>query len=72
MAEQMSFMKTTWAATTSWMAENVEQVNALVQKDRWITVTDTANKLNNSYGSAYFIIHEDLGYFKICVKWVTK
>jgi hypothetical protein len=44
----------------------------VVQEDRWITVTDTADKLDISCGSAYFIIHEDLRYRKICVRWVHK
>jgi len=33
---------------TSWMVDNVEKVNALVQEDRWITVTDITNKLDIS------------------------
>jgi len=37
-----------------------EQVNALVQEDRWITVTDIVEKLDISCGSAQSIIHEDL------------
>jgi hypothetical protein len=49
------------------MADSVEEVNALVQEDRQITVTDTAKKLDISCGSAYSIIHEDLRYLKIFV-----
>jgi len=41
--------------TTSRMEDNVKQVNALVQKDRWNTVTYKANKLNISCGPAYSI-----------------
>jgi hypothetical protein len=52
------------------MAENVEKVNALVQKDRWIT--ETAEKLDISHGSVYSIIHEDLRYHKICARWVPE
>jgi len=37
-----------------------------------ITVTNIANKLDVSCGSAYFIIQEDLGYHKICARWVPK
>jgi hypothetical protein len=37
------------------MEDNVKQVNALVQKDRWNTVTYKANKLNISCGPAYSI-----------------
>jgi hypothetical protein len=54
------------------MADNVEQVNAMVQEDRQITVTDIADKLNFSSGSVYSIIHEGVGYHKTCVRWVPK
>jgi hypothetical protein len=52
--------------------DNVELINGLVQEDRLITVTDTANKLDISCGSANSIIHKDLGYHNICARWVTK
>jgi hypothetical protein len=55
-------------STTSQTVDNVEQVNGLVREERWITVTDIANKLEISCGSAYSIIHED----KICGRWVPK
>jgi predicted transcriptional regulator len=48
------------------MTENVERINAL-EEGRWITVTDIANKLDISCGSAYSFMHEDLGYHKYCV-----
>jgi len=41
--------------TTSQMADTAEQVSALVQEERWITVTDGADKLDMSCGSAYSI-----------------
>jgi ribosomal protein S25 len=50
------------------MADSAEQVNARVQEERWITVTDTADKFDISCVSAYSIIHEDLGYHKICAR----
>jgi len=50
------------------MADSVERVNVLVQEDRQITVTDIAKKLDISGWSAYFIIHRDFRYHKICVK----
>jgi hypothetical protein len=31
-----------------------------------------ADKLDIRYGSAYYIIHEDLRYHKICARWVPK
>jgi len=38
--------------TTSQVTDNVEQVNALVKEDSWITVTDGADKMGISCGSA--------------------
>jgi len=52
--------------TTSGTANNVERVNALVQEDRRINVTHTADKLDISCGAAHSIIHEDPEYHKIC------
>jgi hypothetical protein len=57
---------------TLQMTDNVEQVNALVQEDKQITVTDIVNKLDISCRSAYSIIYKDLGYYKICARWVPK
>jgi hypothetical protein len=54
------------------MVDNAKAVNALFQEDRKITVTDIANKLDISCGFTYSIMHEDLGYHKICARWVPK
>jgi len=37
-----------------------ERVNDLVQEDKRITVTDIADKVDISGGSAYFIMNEEL------------
>jgi len=58
-------------AVWPWPADNVEQVNALVQKERQITVTDTANKMDISCGYAHYIIHKDMCHY-ICARWVPK
>jgi len=52
------------------MLDNVEQVTALVQEDS--RITDTADKLDISCRSAYSINYKDLGYHKICTRWVSK
>jgi len=57
--------------TTSRMVDNGEQVHALIQEGD-ITVINIADILDISCGSAYSIIHEDLGYHKICARWVPK
>jgi len=49
-------------------SQTAGDVNALVQEDTQITVTDTADKLDISCGPAYSVIHEDFRYHKICVK----
>jgi ribosomal protein S25 len=54
--------------TTSRTVDIVERVNILVEEDRLITVTDTADKLDISCGIAYFIIREDSRYHKICLR----
>jgi len=59
-AEQALLLKTTQAVSLQ-MVNSVEQVNALVQVDRWITVTDIADMLDINCGFTYSIIHKDLG-----------
>jgi hypothetical protein len=59
-------MKTTQAIQISQMTDNVERDNALIQEDKWITVTDRA-KLDISCLSGYSIVHKDLVSHKICV-----
>jgi hypothetical protein len=57
---------------TSEMMDDAKQVNALIQEDRQLTVTDIANKFDITCGPAYSIIQEDLGYHKICARWVPR
>jgi len=44
----------------------------MIREDRWITVSKVAVHLDVSYGSAYAIQHDDLGYRKVCAQWVPK
>jgi len=44
----------------------------MVREDRQITVSEMAAHLDISYGSAYAILHDDLGYRKVCARWVPK
>jgi hypothetical protein len=50
----------------------IELVNVLTQADGQTAVTSIADKSENSCGSAYSIIREDLRYHKICARWVTE
>jgi len=54
------------------MTYSVEQINALVQEDKQITVTDIANKMDIRCGSVYSVTHKDLNYHTICTRWVPK
>jgi hypothetical protein len=54
------------------MVDDVERVNALVQQDRQVMVTETEDKFDISCESAYSIIHEGLGYHEICARCVPK
>jgi hypothetical protein len=48
------------------MADNVEQVNTLVQEDRQIAVTDIPNNLDINCKYVYSIIYKEHGYPKLC------
>ncbi|XP_067939439.1 histone-lysine N-methyltransferase SETMAR-like [Watersipora subatra] len=51
---------------------NLEAVNKFVIADRRIKVEEIAESLSNSIGTVHSILHEDLGYTKVCCKWVPK
>jgi len=55
-----------------FMNGSVEWVCAPVQENRHFTVTDIAYMLDMNQGSVYSINHKDLGYCKICARWVPK
>jgi hypothetical protein len=60
-AEKVSLMKTAWALQP--LHEWLRVLNELMlwfKRTDGFTVTDTADKLDISCGSAYFVIHEDL------------
>jgi len=57
---------------TSRTAASVKRVNAPAQEDRQIIITYVVDKLDHSCGSAYSIVHEDVGYRRICVRWGAK
>jgi len=65
-------MKTAQAVQSLHECQSVKWINALVQEGRQITATDIADNFAISCGSGYSIIHEELGYHKICARWVTK
>jgi histone-lysine N-methyltransferase SETMAR len=52
--------------------ENVAAVDVLIQKDRRITVSTLSHETGLSIGSIHTIVHDHLGYRKICAQWVPK
>jgi hypothetical protein len=46
--------------TTSTTVDNTEYVNPLVQNERWITVTHTAQKFDTGFRYAHSIINDNL------------
>jgi hypothetical protein len=50
--------------TNSSTAENNEQVNPLVQNDRWVNVTHTDYKVDTRFRCAYSIINGTLRFHK--------
>ena len=49
-----------------------QQVEQRIRDYRWVTVDEIAAAFNMSHGSAYNIVHNHLGYRKVCSRWVPK
>jgi len=70
--QNLSLLKTAqdvWPLHKWWISFGII---SLVQEVGWITVTLMADKLDIGCGYLYSIIHEDLGYHKICARLVPK
>ena len=52
--------------------ENTAHMCAMVKAERRVRIKDIAQELNISFGSAFNIIHECLGYRKVSCRWVPK
>ena len=52
--------------------DNNEQVRDMVLLYRWLTTDEVANRLQIHHGSAYEIIHNRLGFHKVCARWIPK
>lgn len=57
---------------TAVSEENIERSREMILVDRRVTVDDVAHRLQISHGSAYEIIHNRLGFHKVCARWVPK
>jgi hypothetical protein len=48
------------------------EVNALIKGNRRITIREIALPVGISYGSTFAIDYDDLGYSKVCARWVPR
>ena len=51
---------------------NIKKVNALIESNRRIKISEIATELAVSYGSVFSIIHDNLKMNKVCARWVPK
>ena len=58
--------------STSITDSNVEDARAMILENRRVTIDEVANHFELSHGSAYDIIHNRLGFRKVCARWVPK
>ncbi|PNF23181.1 hypothetical protein B7P43_G02737 [Cryptotermes secundus] len=58
--------------STATNEDNIEHARDMVLLDRRVTIDEVANHLQISHGSAYEIIHNRLGFHKVCARWVPK
>ena len=56
--------------STSTTDEKIQQAREMVRANRRVAIDKVACSLQISYGSAYQIIHEELGFHKVCARWV--
>ena len=47
-------------------------MDALIIENRRVFVNENALAAGIRYGSAFAIVHDELGYHKICTKWTCK
>ena len=57
---------------TSTGLENVDRAKDMILQNRRIKVEEVATDLEISHGSAHEIIHDVLGFRKVCARWVPK
>ena len=49
-----------------------QQIEQRIRDHRRLTIDEIAVEFNMSHGSAYSIVHDDLGYRKVCSRWVPR
>ena len=58
--------------STSTTDEMTQQARKMVLANRRVAIDEVACSLQISNGSAYQIIHEKLGFHKVCARWVPR
>jgi hypothetical protein len=57
---------------TATTEQNEERARKLILQTRRVTVDEIAKRLNISIVSAYSVVHDNLQFHKVCVRWVPK
>jgi len=72
--DKMSVMNTRVGDQLAWQLRqwNSRLSSVSVTTGEWVTIDEIAIELNMSHGSAYSIVHDDLGYRKVCSRWVPR
>jgi len=58
--------------TTSTTDVKIQQAREMVPENWRVAINEVACSLQISHGSAYQIIHDELGFHKICARWVPR
>ena len=58
--------------STAITENNVERAHDMVLLDRRVSIDEVAHVLQISHGSAYELMHNKLGFHKVCARWVPK
>ena len=53
-------------------SDNAGRVNEIILANRCVKIKEIASELNIAYGSASVLIHDQLGYRKVCARWVLR
>ena len=58
--------------STAITKDNIERTRDIVLLDRQVTIDEVAHVLQISHGLAYEMMHNKLGFHKVCARWVPK
>jgi len=58
--------------STSTNDEMIQQAREMVLANRRVAIDEVACSLQISHGSAYQIIHDELGFHKVCARWLPR